>query len=44
MKAYKGHKKVALLILNLDKVKGKAFPLQAWSGPWGSKRLRLQNF
>jgi hypothetical protein len=25
-------------------VKGKAFPLQAWTGPWGSRRLRLQNF
>jgi hypothetical protein len=24
-------------------VKGKAFPLQAWTGPWGSWRLRLQN-
>jgi hypothetical protein len=23
---------------------GKAFPLQAWTGPWGSRRLRLQNF
>ena len=26
------------------KDKGKAFPLQAWTGPWGSRRLRLQNF
>jgi hypothetical protein len=25
-------------------VKGKAFPIQAWTGPWGSWRLRLQNF
>jgi hypothetical protein len=25
-------------------VKGKAFLLQAWTGPWGSRRLRLQNF
>jgi hypothetical protein len=24
--------------------KGKAFPLLAWTGPWGSRRLRLQNF
>jgi hypothetical protein len=24
--------------------KGKAFPLQAWRGPWDSQRLRLQNF
>jgi hypothetical protein len=22
----------------------KAFPLQAWTGPWGSRRLKLQNF
>jgi hypothetical protein len=26
------------------KGKAKAFPLQAWRGPWGSRRLRLQNF
>jgi hypothetical protein len=26
------------------KGKGKAVPLQAWTGPWGSRRLRLQNF
>jgi hypothetical protein len=25
-------------------VKGKAFPLQAWTGPWDSRELRLQNF
>jgi hypothetical protein len=24
--------------------KGKAFPLQAWAGPWGSGRLRLPDF
>jgi hypothetical protein len=24
--------------------KGKAFPLQAWRGPWGSRRLRLPEF
>ena len=24
--------------------KGKAFPLQAWTGSWGSWRMRLQNF
>jgi hypothetical protein len=29
---------------NLVRSKGKAFPLQAWTGPWGSRRLRLQNF
>jgi hypothetical protein len=22
----------------------KLFSLQAWTGPWGSRRLRLQNF
>jgi len=26
------------------KGKGKAIPLQAWTGPEGSRRLRLQNF
>ena len=25
-------------------VKGKAFPLQAWSGPEGSKKLRFPDF
>jgi hypothetical protein len=25
------------------KIKGKAFPLQAWRVPWSSRRLRLQN-
>jgi hypothetical protein len=25
-------------------IKLKAFPLQAWTNPWGSRRLRLQNF
>ena len=24
--------------------KGKAFPLQVWTGPWGSRRLRLPEF
>ena len=28
----------------MNKKKGKAFPLQAWTDPWGSRRLRLQNF
>ena len=27
-----------------EQQKKKAFPLQAWTGPWGSTRLRLQNF
>jgi hypothetical protein len=31
-------------VIVLVKVKGKAFPLQTWTGPWGSRRLRLQNF
>jgi U3 small nucleolar RNA-associated protein 14 len=26
------------------KVKGKAVPLQAWTGPEGSRRLRLPDF
>jgi hypothetical protein len=26
------------------KVKGKAVPLQAWTGPQGSRRLRLPDF
>jgi len=26
------------------KVKGKAIPLQAWSGPKGSRKLRLSDF
>ena len=29
---------------DLQGVKGKAFPLQAWTGLWGSRRLRLQDF
>jgi len=28
----------------LATVKGKAIPLQAWSGPEGSRRLRLPDF
>ena len=31
-------------LINVLKGKGKAFPLQAWTGPWGFRRLRLQNF
>jgi hypothetical protein len=27
-----------------SKGKGKAFPLQAWTGPRGCRRLRLQDF
>jgi len=33
----------SLMILPL-KVKGKAVPLQAWSGPEGSRKLRLADF
>ena len=28
----------------MDEVKGKAIPLQAWTGPEGSGRLRLPDF
>jgi len=28
----------------LRKAKGKAIPLQAWTGPGGSRRLRLPHF
>jgi hypothetical protein len=28
----------------VDHVKGKVIPLQAWTGPDGSKRLRIQDF
>jgi hypothetical protein len=28
----------------LKKKKGEGFPLQAWSGSWGSRRLRLLDF
>ena len=30
--------------LSLCKVKGKAVPLQAWSGPEGSRKIRFPNF
>jgi hypothetical protein len=30
--------------LERKKVKGKAVPLQAWTGPEGSRRLRLPDF
>jgi hypothetical protein len=29
---------------NLHQVKGKAIPLLAWTGPEGSRKLRLPNF
>ena len=31
-------------ILTLDKIKGKAVPLQACSGPEGSRKLRFSDF
>jgi hypothetical protein len=31
-------------ILHYIKVKGKAIPLQAWTGPEGSRRLRIPDF
>jgi len=30
--------------LNTERQKGKANPLQAWTGPEGSRRLRLPEF
>jgi hypothetical protein len=34
----------SLSIKNTEKVKGRAIPLQAWTGPEGSRRLRLPDF
>jgi hypothetical protein len=31
-------------LIKLCKSKGKAFPLQAWTGPEGSRRMRLPDF
>jgi len=31
-------------LLEVHYIKGKAIPLQAWTGPEGSKRLRLPDF
>jgi hypothetical protein len=33
-----------LLKFYQNKVKGKAIPLEAWTGPEGSRRLRLPDF
>jgi len=33
-----------LLTLQIEWIKGKAVPLQAWTGPEGSRRLRLPDF
>ena len=35
---------VDCMIVSSEKVKGKAIPLQAWTGPEGSRRLRLPDF
>jgi hypothetical protein len=35
---------VAPLIISKEKRKGKAIPLQAWTGPEDSRRLRLPDF
>ena len=32
------------LEMTINKGKGKAIPLQAWTGPEGSRRLRLPDF
>ena len=41
---YKGYLSLGYDSMNLKKVKGKAIPLQARTGPEGSKRLRLPDF
>ena len=37
-------KPIGVLIPETVKVKGKAVPLQAWSGPEGSRKLRFPDF
>jgi hypothetical protein len=37
-------KKLTYHVPYYTKVKGKAVPLQAWTGPEGSRRLRLPDF
>jgi len=32
------------MVMNCGKGKGKAIPLQAWTGPKGSRKLRLPDF
>jgi hypothetical protein len=32
------------MIINYARLKGKAIPSQAWTGPEGSRRLRLPDF
>jgi hypothetical protein len=36
--------KFKLVMFTVAMVKGKAFPLQAWSGPEGSKKLRFPDY
>jgi len=38
------HNGIGSYSLTLQGVKGKAFPLQAWAGPKGSRRLRLPDW
>jgi hypothetical protein len=38
------HLQVLILQWGIKSLKGKFLPLQAWAGPWGSSRLRLQIF
>jgi len=42
---YSCHRIVLMVTAHSEvKVKGKAIPLQAWTGPEGSRRLRLLDF
>jgi hypothetical protein len=41
---YGKFKKAVLYMINKGKGKGKAVPLQVWTGPEGSRRLRLPDF
>jgi hypothetical protein len=35
---------LCLTVILLEKVKGKAIPLQVWTGPKDSRRLRIADF
>ena len=37
-------KRLEAIHKNTIQIKGKAIPLQAWTGPEGSRRLRLPDF
>jgi hypothetical protein len=41
---YRCHSTVNIIVICEGKGKGKAIPLQAWTGPEGSSRLRLPDF